>query len=102
MLLSQNVVYAGFFSMDAPNKTNSNPQEEIPIRDSDFYLIQKHREEAHMLIEEGVKLIKKGEKRKNQSLTIKGKIKKEIGEKQLKSLKEQAENNKKENQNNEW
>ncbi|MBI3591307.1 MAG: hypothetical protein HY094_08040 [Candidatus Melainabacteria bacterium] len=108
LLFIPNIAFAGFFTMNAvpPAGHNTGGQsaqiEEIPVQDSQDRLIQKRREEAHKLVAEGKELIKKGEKRKNQSLIIKGKIKKEIGEKQLKLLKEQVENKKKEDSHDGW
>ena len=76
--------------------------DEIPIIDKLDKHLSKRQEEAHRLIAEGRELIKKGEKKKNQDLIIKGQIKKEIGEKQLQTLKEQTESKKKEDENDHW
>ena len=98
--------FAGLFSMDSKGQEAPNNQEqktrEIQVLDSVGKLIQKRREEAYKLISEGAKLIKKGKKKNNQSLIVKGKIKKEIGEKQLQVLKEQSEYKKKEDESYGW
>jgi len=74
--------YAGLFSMDSPPQNTSQNQAESNSQINVFFnadkLLQKRKEEAYKLIQEGKKLIKKGEKSKNQQLTTKGQIKKEI------------------------
>ena len=103
-----NPAFAGLFSMgtnsqaESIGKGASTDTSTIPIRDEAYKLNQKRREEARKLIAEGITLIKKGQKKNKQDLITKGQIKKEIGEKQLNLLKEQAENKKNEDQNNEW
>lgn len=102
--------FAGWFSMDmvSPGGNTESTGEslqqtnEIQVLDKTDKLIQRRREEAHKLIAEGNKMIIKGEKRKDQSLIIKGKIKKEIGEKQLKLLKGQVEQKKEEDEKDGW
>ena len=97
--------HAGFFGMTMPNQMSgvidmqNSAVEEIPVRDSAYNLIQKRRQEAQKLIVEGRDLIRKGEKNRNKNLLIKGQLKKEIGEKQLKVLKEQEVERRKENEN---
>ena len=93
--------FAGLFSMNAPQKQEEKVQE-IPVLDTLDKLIIKRRSEAHKLIIEARKLIKKGEKRNDQDLITKGQIKKEIGEKQLQLLKEQVESEKMEDAKDEW
>lgn len=100
--------FASIFSMSKNPKPESNAagntiqNEEIPVFDSVDKLIQKRKNEAYKLIKEAKELIKKGEKRNNQSLITKGKIKKDIGEKQLQVLKEQASNKKAQDKNDGW
>ena len=104
----QSIAFGSFFSMDQkPKESKSDKQassivEEIPVFDSTDRLIQKRKEEAHKLITEGRGLIKKGEKKKDQTLITRGQIKKEIGEKQLKLLKEQAAIKKNEDKSDGW
>lgn len=97
IMLNSALSYEGNNAQPKPVKPD-----EIPILDKADRLILKRREEAQKLIAEGTELIKKGEKKKNQNLIVKGQIKKEIGEKQLKSLKEQAEKKKMEDENDNW
>ena len=66
-------------------------EEEIPVFFSADKLIQRRHDEARKLIFEGIKLIQKGEKKKDESLIAKGQIKKDIGRKQLEVLKEQVQ-----------
>ena len=110
--------FAGWFGMSSGNQgtvkqntENKQPEaqgqypvmvEEIPVLDNIDKHILKRQEEAHKLITEGKNLIKQGEKRKRQDLITKGQIKKEIGEKQLQLLKEQAKDKKKEEANDHW
>ena len=110
--------FAGWFGMSSGNQSTvkqstekKEPEtqgqypvmaQEIPVLDNIDKHILKRQEEAHRLITEGKSLIKQGEKRKRQDLIIKGQIKKEIGEKQLQSLKEQAKDKKKEEANDHW
>ena len=104
-LISLTPAFAGLFSMNAPSKEknqNEKIEKEIPVQDSLDKLILRRREEAHKLIAEARKLIKKGEKKKDQNLIMKGQIKKEIGEKQLQLLKEQVEKKKQEDAKDEW
>ena len=107
-LFIQSKALAGFFTMDtqqgpkANNQEQSNGAEEIPLRDNTYNLIQKRQQEAYELIFQGRELIKKGQKKNDEELITKGKIKKEIGEKQVKALKAQMEQNKNEDQNNGW
>lgn len=95
--------FANWFSMNQKPEEGNNTQEVkqnvIPVIDSIDRLILKRQEEARKLIEEGKKLIKRGGRKNNQDLIMKGKIKKEIGEKQLKVLKEQARSKKAEDAN---
>ena len=118
MLILPDVAFAGWFGMSSGNQntvkqsTEKNEQEtqgqypvmaqEISVLDNIDKHILKRQEEAHKLITEGKKLIKQGEQRKKQDLIIKGQIKKEIGEKQLQLLKEQAKDKKKEEANDHW
>lgn len=109
LLLVPREAFAGILTMDHdlyqkatyPN-VQTGMNEEIPVLDAVDKVIIKRRSEAHKLIEEGNKLIKKGEKKNNQQLVMKGQIKKEIGTKQLALLKEQAENKKLQEQNDGW
>ncbi|GEM_PF-4866365 len=118
MLVLPGAAFAGWFGMSSGNqntvKQNTEKKEpdnqgqypvmaqEFPVLDNIDKHILKRQEEAHKLITEGKGLIKKGEKRKNQDLITKGQIKKEIGEKQLHILKEQATGKKKEEANDHW
>ena len=96
--------YAGLFSMN--NQPSSPPQnqgemtEQINVFFNADKQMQKRKDEAYKLIEEGKKLIKKGEKSKNQQLTTKGYIKKEIGEKQVQLLRQQLKE--RQNESNSW
>ena len=110
--ISTRSAYAGFWGMNSPTskptqqQSSSNQiqptQENIPIFDNVDKHIQKRREEAYKLVQEGKKLIKKGEKKNRQDLIVRGKIKKDIGEKQLQVLKEQAEDKKVQDHRDEW
>ena len=97
-MLQWNVsAFANIFSMDNASNVNQNDAkktETIPVFFNADKHIQKRQQEAYSLVLEGNKLIKKGKKKNNKSLITKGQIKKEIGEKQLKLLKEQAEERK--------
>lgn len=97
-------VLANWFSMNNKQTPTPSPSiaDEIQVLDSIDRLILRRQKEAQKLIEEGKKLIEKGEKKNSQKIIVKGKIKKEIGEKQLFLLREQAENKKKESQRDEW
>ena len=86
-------VFAGVFSK---NKTEKAQEEEIPAPLAADKTLQKRQMEAYKLISEGNKLIRKGEKKKDQNLISKGEIKKEIGKKQLQILKEQVQSRKNE------
>ena len=102
-----NFAYAGLFSMNKPLQKSSEPgqeikEEEIPIIDTADKSLIKRRAQAHKLIVEGRELIQKGEKKDNQKLIVKGKIKKEIGEKQLRLIREQIENKKAQDKNDNW
>lgn len=105
-LSSLNISSEAFFGRsmaeDSDKKEKTGTSEQIPIRDSAYFLIQKRLKEARKLIEEGKKMINKGEKKNNQSLVVKGQIKKEIGEKQLQILNDQAENKEKQDERNSW
>ena len=107
-------VSAGLFSMTKPqSQENSNSTggsiqnmeqagEEIPVFDTVDKMIIKRRDEAWKLVAEGRSLIEKGKRRNDKQLITKGQIKKEIGEKQLKALKEQAESKKEEDKSYGW
>lgn len=96
--------YAGLFSMDNQPKNAPKNQGEMTEQINVFFnadkQMQKRKDEAYKLIEEGKKLIKKGEKSKNQQLITKGHIKKEIGEKQVQLLREQLRE--RQNESNSW
>ena len=113
ILLVASPVYAGWFGMSSAKKNTEKKEpvvqnqgqgmaNEIPILDTIDKLILKRKEEAHKLIDEGKQLIKKGKNRQRQDLITKGQIKKEIGEKQLLILKEQADSKKKQDESDEW
>lgn len=108
LIYTASSAYAGILTMNhnlyekAGYSGTAQNADEIPIVDSTDKLIKKRQEEARKLIVEGKKLIKKGEKKKDQNLITKGQIKKGIGEKQLQSLKEQTENKKKQEQDDAW
>ena len=93
-------VNAQLGAQNQPNQMRKN--DEIQVLDKADKILRKRREEAYKLITEGKELIKKGEKRNRQDLITKGNIKKEIGENQLKSLKEQTHKKKEEDQSYEW
>ena len=103
-----NLAHAGLFSRNKPLKINSGSvqevkeEERIQVLDTTDKLFLKRREQAYKLILEGKELIKKGEKRNNQNLIVKGRIKKEIGEKQLKAIRGRIEDKKAEDKNDEW
>ena len=105
-LTFSNTAIAGLFNKNYSNSSSSGDAQsitdEIPVRDEAFKIMEKRKVEAHKLISEGLKLMREGEKKKNETLTIRGRIKKEIGEKQLQVLKEQAEQKKKEDKNYDW
>ncbi len=109
LILFPSYVHAGFFSMDKPPQENTSgasgppvQTDEIQVFDKTDIFIQKRLEEAHKLIFEGNKMIIKGEKRKDQSLAMKGRIRKEIGEKIVKQLRDQAEQKKTEESKDGW
>ena len=108
ILLLSGSAFANIFSMsknsqsESKSTKNAKQNEEIPVFDSVDKLIQKRKSEAYKLIKEAKELIKKGEKRNNQSLITRGKIKKDIGEKQLQVLKEQAHDKRREDKNDGW
>ncbi len=109
LILFPSYAYAGLFSMDKLPQENTSgasgppiQTDEIPVFDKTDILIQKRLEEAHKLIFEGNKMIIKGEKRKDHALAVKGRIKKEIGEKIVKQLRDQAEQKKIEESKDGW
>ena len=91
---------AQFGAQNQPNQIRKN--DEIQVLGKADKMLRKRQEEAYKLIAEGKKLIKKGERHKRQDLITKGNIKKEIGENQLKLLKEQTQKKKEEDQSYEW
>ena len=97
-----NSAEAGLFSKNqtSSGETDNVQQspDEIPVRDAAFKIIEKRKMEAQKLISEGLHLMREGEKKKDEDLITKGRIKKEIGQKQLQVLKEQSEQKKKEDQ----
>lgn len=98
---------SGLFSHGGGEETKQAavPQgrtEDIKIVDSVDKLIIRRKKEAEKLIADGNKLIKKGKKKNRQDLITKGQIKKEIGEKQLKMIKEMTDNKRKEEEGYEW
>ena len=98
IFVQHDFAFANIFSMDYGNGSSGQPgqnADDIPVRNEAYKLVQKRKKEAQELIFEGRQLIKKGEKKKDKNLITKGQIKKEIGEKQLHVLKEQEQNNKK-------
>ncbi len=105
-LIFSNPAFAGLFSKTQTSSSSSgNAQlttDEIPIRDEAFKIMERRKTEAHKLVSEGLELMREGEKKKNETLITKGRIKKEIGEKQLQVLKEQAEEKKKEDKSYDW
>ena len=98
-LVFPNLAIAGLFSKNSPSSSSSGAPEQsaddIPIRDAAYKMIERRKQEAHKLISEGLEIMREGEKKKNEVLITKGRIKKEIGQKQLEVLKEQAEEKKK-------
>lgn len=75
-------------SVFANSKNEIDIENEIPIRDKTYYLIQKRKKEAEELIFEGIELKKKGYEENNEELTAEGNAKKKIGQEQLLYLKE--------------
>ena len=102
IVVFSNPVFAGLFSKNKATSSSSGNAEpaadEIPLRDATYKMIERRKEEAHKLISEGLDLMREGEKKKDEALITKGRIKKEIGQKQLDVLKEQAEQKKKDDQ----
>ena len=102
------IAYAGLFSMSKPLQTSSGslqegkPEEEIPVVDTTDKLFSRRQQEAHKLIVDGRELIKKGERKNNHNLVMKGKIKKEIGETQLKAIRDQIKSKKTLDKNDDW
>ena len=92
--------YAGLFPIAMDQAMSMT--DEIPVQDSVDRLLQRRIREAHELINEGNILIRKGQKKKNNSLLTKGRIKKEIGEKQLQFLKGQSEDKKSQDKLDDW
>ena len=82
-----------FFRMDGGQGKNQE-EADIPVIFSADERIKKRQKEAYKLIEEGRQLVRKGQKKSDQNLIARGKIKKEIGKKQLELLKEQVEERK--------
>ena len=101
-----NPAIAGLFSKEQSSSSGStNSQvntDEIPVRDEAFKIMERRRMEAHKLVSEGLEIMREGAKKKDEALITKGRIKKEIGEKQLQVLKDQAEQKKKEDKNYDW
>ncbi len=101
-----NPATAGLFSGNQPSSSGTGDLQpagnEIPIRNEASKIMEKRKIEARELISEGLKLIREGERKNNEVLITKGKIKKEIGQKQLQVLKEQSEMKKKEDQSYGW
>ena len=106
LLLSfSNQAIAGLFGASSSSSSSGSQQvatEEIPIRDKTSKIMERRSIEARKLISEGLSLMREGEKKKDETLITKGRIKKEIGQKQLQVLKEQAEQKKKEDQSYGW
>lgn len=105
-LIFSSPVIAGLFDKNqallSSSSGNMQSADEIPIRNQASKIMERRKEEAHKLVSEGLELMREGERKKNETLITKGRIKKEIGEKQLKVLKEQAEEKKKEDKNYDW
>lgn len=99
-----NPLMAGSFSNNENASSSgavaASPPSEIPLRDKRYKFLQKREKDARELINEGRTLIKKGEKDKDENQILKGRIKLEIGQKQLMIVKEQFEQKKKEDQSN--
>ena len=106
LLFLLNPAIAGLFDKIQPSSSSSgnsqSPADEIPIRDKTFQIMERRKIEAHKLVSEGLEIMREGEKKKDETLITKGRIKKEIGEKQLQVLKEQAEERKKEDKSYDW
>ena len=105
-LIFSSPVVAGLFGKNQTSSSSSgnaqSPADEIPIRDEAFKIMEKRKIEARKLISDGLELMRQGEKKKDETLITKGRIKKEIGQKQLEVLKEQAEQKKKEEKSYGW
>lgn len=106
LVIFSNPAIAGFLGKNQISSSSSgNTQlttDDIPIRDESFKIMERRKMEAHKLISEGLGLMREGEKKNNETLITKGRIKKEIGTKQLQVLKEQAEQKKKEDKSYDW
>lgn len=103
-LTDLNPAMAGLFGNSSSSSSGGAPfnTDEIPIRDEAYKMMEKRKKEAQELIVEGLDLIKAGQRKKNESLITKGRIKKEIGEKQLQVLKDQAEIKKEDDKSYGW
>ncbi len=108
-ILIGNPALANIFSMltgsdsgNAPGENMAVANNTIPIVDTTDKHLQKRLQEAQALIYEGRMLVKKGEQRNKKELITKGKIKKEIGEKQLVVIKRQMEEKKEQDHRDEW
>ena len=99
LLIFSNPADAGLFGNNPSSSSSSGisqpSADDIPIMDAIYKAIERHKQEAHKLISEGLNLMREGEKKKDETLITKGRIKKEIGQKQLEVLKKQAEEKKK-------
>ena len=106
LLLFSNPAIAGLFGKSQASSSSSgnaqSPADEIPIRDETFKIMERRKMEAHKLVSEGLEIMREGEKKKDTNLISKGRLKKEIGQKQLQVLKEQAEQKKKEDKSYDW
>ena len=95
-------MFTGSDNSNTPNENMASGNNTIPIVDSTDKHLQKRLQEAQALIYEGRMLLKDGKQRNKKDLITKGKIKKEIGEKQLEIIKRQMEEKKEQDHRNEW
>lgn len=103
IIFFSNLSFLSHAQVNVQNQTSKKEKtDEISVLDKLDKILMKRQQEAQKLINEGNKLIKKGKKHKRQDLITKGNIKKEIGEKQLKLIREQTQIKKEEDRSYEW
>lgn len=108
VISTSNAAFANIFSKFASQDSNNDSKKqvdnanEIPIIDSTDKLLQKRLQEAQSLIHEGRQLIKKGEISDRKDLITKGKLKREIGEKQVEAIRQQVKDKKEQDKRDEW
>ncbi len=97
-------IFSKFASQDSNNdsKKQADNVNAIPLIDTTDKLLQKRLQEAQSLIHEGRQLIKRGETSNRKDLITKGKIKEEIGSKQVEAIKQQVKDKKEQDKRDEW